>query len=904
MQKALRLSSVVGAVLVALLLACGAHPSETSGADHDDHAPRRALDRCATPNEGCACEAAGEVVACGTVAERMGELVMCQEGTRACVGGRWGACSADGALTTKRAPSLRWSALQPEGTPCGAINPCDPYCNAFTDDPSGLVLEGDGLAADESGLYVPAGEHDDEVPTAVQTTEGGDQGCGATNLHAAPCHAGGVIDHSKCQQDFRCDVASNTCQWNGGAGYFDATADGPDLQIGAACQYASWGIIPICNRGSVAVPEGTTLGVNLVDGPPPDGCVAIGSPTCSVLAPTGGLKPGQCINLATCDFTGGPSLAVVNAGQRDVVEASGRCKNNGASAKNPLSPGCGTCTSCDTRITGKVYAPNGATPLAGISVYQPAGPLRTLVDGVACDTCASLASPVRAGATSAADGSFTIFGATPGANETLVVQSGRWRRQVSVAVDACRTNAVSANAARLPKNRSEGHIPKTAFVQGNREALECTLLKFGIDSSEIQPRTGASDAHRIQLYRVNGKTGTSTGMTTPEGLAPNASALWAAGGALDEYSVLVLPCSIEMKGGGYTSSAERGRFTSWLDRGGRAFMDHWAGDEFIRQIGGAVGATSTWASPLPGAALATLRGKVAGGTPAQALMRDWLAHVGGSVDWGLGWMRSDEPWRHALQPNPSTTTEWLRGLSTYKAMGGNQWASRPEGDFSLSYSFETPVAAAPDACPVGAGGRVIYNGMHVAQARIAGNAYPSSSNVFPSACQLAAGLTSEELALMYQFFQLTACQLGGEPPPDPPPDPPPLPTGVVFTRDFAASCQPGTRVAWHLFQWQAAVPSGTSIAFHAATAATPGALPPPPPGPPPNAAAIGVADADTASWAPDPSASPTTVDASLRRDTGGASEEHLRVYMTFHTAGTRSPVLKTWRQLYDCIPSE
>jgi len=307
--------------------------------------------------------------------------------------------------------------------------------------------------------------------------------------------------------------------------------------------------------------------------------------------------------------------------------------------------------------------------------------------------------------------------------------------------------------------------------------------------------------------------------------------------------------------------------------------------------------TSTWASG--NTQYTTMRGKVNASTAAQTLMRDWLVVAGASTDWGSGWMRSDIPWQHAVTPTTGKTTEWLRGLSTYKAMTGTQWTTTPAGDFSLSYSFETPLAATSGACPVGGGGRVIYNGMHVAPGRLAGSANPSSSFKFPGDCQ-PTGLTSEELALMYQFFQLTACALGGAPPPPVPPAPPPLPTGVVYTRDYEATCTPDTTPVWQLFQWQASVPTGTSIGFQAATAAKATDLPSAPPAGAPTTADIGTASGTTSTW----TSGAATVDTRLRADTAKRSSKFLRVFMTFNTTSTQSPVLSNWRQLYECVPSE
>ena len=894
MKYRLRLLSLVAWCAMALAASCKAQPlaAETIGNDSVDI---RASSTCSTPQEDCPCDAAGEVVECGHTVERVGSYAMCSMGKRTCDGARWGACNGENGITPKSLATLR-----PEGlgasAPC--VDSCDPYCNVFSDDAGGI--DASGLSVNNVGLYVASNaDAAAGVPTTALSSPGGVQGCGTTPLKATSCATAGVIDWSKCQQDHRCDVATNTCAWNGGDGYYDGTAGLPDLQVGAACTYGGIGVIPVCNRGNVAAnPASGKIGINVVNAVPTDSCAAIGAPTCSAPVPTGGLAPGACMNITGCTFTASSVAAVVNAGNRDVNEGTTRCKNNAATAKDPNASGCGTCGSCDTRLVGRAFAPNAITPLAGVSVYEPNGPLTPFVDGVACDTCASLGSPTAAGATSGADGSFTIYSAVPGPSR-LVTQSGRWRRTVDIDVPACQTTPLSAAQTRLPTSRAEGDIPKTALVQGDREALECSMMKFGVASSEIDRRGTAADEQRIQLYRPGGPNGA---MLPSSGVAsPLVSTLWGSGGTIDEYSALIVTCSAAMKD--YTSaptsitSDDVGRMTSWLNRGGRAFLDHWGGESFIAK-NPALASTSTWASGNQ--QYKTSRGKVNATTPAQALMRDWLVAAGASSDWGAGWMRSDLPWQHAVNPNPANTTEWLRGLSSYSAMTGNQWSTTPAGNYSLSYSFETPLTAQPaPACAVGNGGRVIYNGMHVAPGRIAGNVYPSSSYKFPKDCQLTPGLTSEELALMYQFFQLTACALGGAPPPPVPPPPPPLPTGVVFSRDFEATCSPGTTPTWQVFQWQSQIPYGTSIGFRAATADTVAGLPSAP-ATAPTTADVGTASATTSTW----TSAPKTVAASLKTDTGKSSRKHLRVFMTFNTTANQSPVLSNWRQLYSCTPTE
>ena len=881
--------------VVVLVAACSSESPAVATLGNEDGGGQggRGGAACATPQEDCPCDDAEAIVDCGKTVQQVGSFAICSLGKRACDGTRWGACNGENGVTTKNVASLHPAGLGSSSN-CAGIDDCDPYCQAFVDTPSGLVVPGFGTS--DAGIFVSNGDASAAIPTSVLTSSNGTQGCGTTPVTATTCVTGGVVDWSRCQQDFRCDVASNRCAWNGGTGYRDTTAGVADLQIGSACTYGGTGVIPVCNRGSVATPATGTIGINLLAAVPADSCAAIGPADCSAPVPTGGLAPGQCMNVTGCPFTAATVAAVVNAGNRDVNEGTTRCKNNAATAKDPNLAGCAACGSCDTRLTGTAYAPNGTTPLAGVSVFEPGGPMTPFVDGVACDTCASLSTPPASGATSAANGTFTIYGAVPGPNR-IVTQSGRWRRTVDVNVPACASTPLPAAQTRLPRTRFEGDIPKTALVQGDREALECTMTKFGIAPAEIDRRGAGGNQHRIQLYRPGAA---NLAMSTYSGGAsPPAADLWGATGSLDEYAAMVVTCSAAMKDFstvGPLPLGDIGRFTSWVNRGGRAFLDHWGGDGFIHQ-NTALAGTSTWADG--NTAYGTMRGRVNATTPAQILMRDWLFTVGASSDWGLGWMRSDLPWRHALNPTPANTTEWLRGLSTYSPMNGTQWTTTPAGNLSLSYSFETPLAAAAGTCPVNGGGRVIYNGMHVAPGELAGSAHPSSAFSFPGDCQ-PTGLTSEELALMYQFFQLTACALGGAPPPPVPPPPPPLPTGVVFVRDYEAVCAMGSKPVWQPFQWQAQVPAGTSISFKAATAANLADLPEPPAGAPPATAAIGTANATTTVWTSDPD----TVDKNLEDDTGQASKKFLRVFMTFNTTAVQSPILSNWRQLYDCIPVE
>ncbi|MBL8605668.1 MAG: hypothetical protein JNL38_00045 [Myxococcales bacterium] len=881
--------AVLTASAAAIFFACGTNGADPMNGGNSSGAP--SVDRCATPNDGCACATPGQVVECGKVQSRHGDYVTCSMGTRECGGdGKWGACVGN-TVVTKSAGLIHTKALQDGGAACApGVNDCDPYCNSYTDTGNGVPVGG-GLGLADGGIVVIGSGADGGpvVPGGALTTNTGKSTCGAAlNLIGGACTP--ATELTTCRQDSRCNPATNTCEWNGAEGYYKPTAGGIDLTVATSCDAGGGnGNFAICNRGSAAVAAGVSLGINLVGtGAVPDPCTAVFAtpdPGCAVTTPAGGLKPGQCLNL-TCPVVG-DKYAILNASGRDVAEPT-NCANNLAYASITGGAGCAACVNCDTKVTGTVKDPGKNVGLSGINVYQAATTPITLTDGVSCDTCASLETPYIAAAGTSTSGAFTLSRVTPGTNMTFISQSGRWRRVANINVPACVTTALTDDQIRMPKNKAEGNIPKTAIVQGDQESLECALLKIGVDPAEIAMRVSAADTARFQVYRQNGPTMVA-------GTPPLASTnLWTQAATLAEYTAVLHNCDGGFTGGNYAFGAgPMATVEAYAAAGGRIFTDHW-GPYFMGTTGPTWSATSTWSGVI--STPSTAKGRVNTANAAQTLYRDWLFANGASTMWGLGWLQVDNPRKNVVTPNPALATEWIRGANGTFANPEGDWAGNPSGNYALSMSFETPVGSATPC------GRVIMNDMHVSQTRMSGGFPYSSSQKFPTNCNLASALSPEEKALEYQIFQLTACALGGSPPPPPPP-PPPLPT-VTFVRDYSATCPSGTAPVWQLFQWQASIPAGTRIDFRAATSATVAGLPATP-GAAPQSVPVGSATADVLapSWGNDAN----TVDWHLRNDPPGPpnpSKSNLRIFMTFVPTATVSPALWSWRQLYDCAPAE
>jgi len=910
---------------------------------------------CATPQMGCPCSV-GQTAKCGKTVRSDDHFVWCFEGTRTCEpNGVWGDCF-DGSVSKKTILTLPNGdhAIQtlaygsggqgvcPVGSPDGGPTPpgfdsCDPYCNYTGDTAPGVDAQAPFIFTDGVGLTLPLGGS--PTPTGPVSAPNGVSACGgAVNVIGPNCAPGSVINHSVCQQDHRCNVATSTCIWNGSNGYYDPGAGGVDLTLGAACEYAGTAIFPVCNRGSVAVPAGTTIGIN-ISNTVEDGCTAVHpTPDCSDVTPTGGLPPGVCMNIGGCAISGNEN-AVVNASQRDIAEP--RCMNNAAAAKVNGAPGCAQCGSCDTRITGTIYDPSGRSSgsnpngndvrLGNIHIFQPVpGTLIPIPDvaAPACDTCASLSSPEYSFDTSAANGTFTIYNAVPGPAQTLVVQSGRWRREFNVgAVPACQTTTVTDGDARMPRNTTDGisvKMPRVAMVLGSKETLECLFRRIGISDSEfIAPTAGDwnTTTRRFHLYRSTGmQTDTAAGLNQ---LASGAPTLWGDATRLGGYDAVIGSCDgsgnawANLTGG---AGGDLERLRNYANAGGRLFVDHWAADGITRGGEPPWQDTAVIASNAPGADMNGWAGdepskaRVLNTTPAQQNLYGFLQANNAMATFGAPYVRLDQPKREYLVAG-SGVTEYVRGLAGWTAAGADEWTGTPGGSHSLSFSFDTPLGAAATC------GKVIANAMHVSQSRQSGSD-TGTGDKFPSACGGYPGpggnLTAEEKALEYQLFQLTAC-VGLTPSSPPPSVTIPLPQTAEFYRDFEGICPPGHQVKWQLFEWQAEVPIGASITFRASTAATPGAFAAPPPPAAPGSVFAGEANALNSPmpllrigpiqwrWDTDLLNTPLPVSWHLINDPPGpaqTSREWLRIYMTFRTNGVFAPTLYEWRQLYDCIPNE
>ena len=375
-----------------------------------------------------------------------------------------------------------------------------------------------------------------------------------------------------------------------------------------------------------------------------------------------------------------------------------------------------------TTISGKVYAPNGTDPLMNAVVYVPNATVQPFPAGVTCDACgpAVTGEPLVL-ATTGADGSFSIKNAPTGANVPVVIQIGRWRRQIVVAnVTACQNNALTASQTRLPAKQTEGDMPLIAMVTGWADVMECVLRKIGIADSEFTNPTGTG---RVRLYKGDVPSGAGAVINSS---TPFESSLWGSQAAINAYDAVFFGC--EASAATRTAAAKQ-TLVNFANAGGRVYLSHYGYmwlDDYAP-----FSTTATWAplgaQPLPDPEV----GHINMTFPKGLAMAQWLQSIGATTT--LGQMQLNSL-RHDFTAVSSSSQLWMSINPT-----------NISGSVPMHYTFDTPVGApAATQC-----GRVAYSDFHVEYDTVTGV-------TFPAEC-VPGAMTPQEKMLEFMLFDLTSC---------------------------------------------------------------------------------------------------------------------------------------------------
>ncbi len=461
---------------------------------------------------------------------------------------------------------------------------------------------------------------------------------------------------------------------------------------------------------------------------------------------TGGASAAQAGSGTSLAGTTSLSLG----GNIDANAPNGPCK--GLACKVPTCAGGG-----DTTISGKVYAPNGTLPLYNVVVYVPNAPVEPFTDGASCDRCAaSIANPVTAAVTDET-GAFVLRGAPADANVPLVIQVGKWRRQIVIPnVASCAdTPLTDPQLTRLPRNKAEGDIPRIAISAGGADAMECLPRRLGIEDAE---HTSSAGDGRIHLFTAtdnpgpNGAGDLSVKAFAPTlnagAMLPHSTELWRDLATLKKYDIVVLSC----EGTAFMPEkppAARQALYDYASAGGRVFASHWAHVWFSNGPA-PVPTTGVWNPRTnPAAADASLPATINQTFPKGEALAKWLVNVNASTTQGT--LNVIGPRDEIQTVNPNVSREWI-------TVDNPNFPAAPKVVEYMSFNAPIGVPEA-EAC-----GRAVFTGLHVSNSVEDRVVQPRG---FPLECG-ATELTAQEKAVAFMLFDLSACIQNDDEAPKPP----------------------------------------------------------------------------------------------------------------------------------------
>jgi hypothetical protein len=458
-------------------------------------------------------------------------------------------------------------------------------------------------------------------------------------------------------------------------------------EAGQACGLGGFSRCGGVDAGPMCVPQ-TCKSLGFDCGPAADGCGGL-------------LQCGTCQAPLVCGAAGAPGVCGSTC--------SGLCAQQVQ------------CDSGTTSISGTVVAGTTALfgkpdPIPNAFVYVPNGVVRAFPPGVACSQCGGEVSgnPLVETQT-ASDGTFTLTNMPVGVDIPLVIQLGRWRRQIKIpSVSACTNTPLTADQTRLPRTHLEGDIPLTAIATGFADGVECVLIKMGVETSEFTVPGGGG---RIEMYLSNG---VDDGPGTPP-----AENLWSDPATLAKYDQVLLPCEGQPVP---KSPTDQQNLIDYTSAGGRVFLTHygytWLYDD------PPFSGTASWMTGSMGEGM-TQTGFVDTSNPKGQQLETWLGVVNAlSAPDQLALVNTRFDVSSVVPP----AQQYVYATSPYQ--------------MTLQYGFQTPIGVpSTQQC-----GRVIFSDFHVIDQMV-------SQVTFPGECAMVP-MTSQEKALEFMLFDLASCNPG------------------------------------------------------------------------------------------------------------------------------------------------
>jgi hypothetical protein len=374
-----------------------------------------------------------------------------------------------------------------------------------------------------------------------------------------------------------------------------------------------------------------------------------------------------------------------------------------------------------TTVSGKVTAPNGLDPVYQALVYVPAK-LIEFPQGAQCEVCNDpIGGTPIVSTTTAVDGTFTLTNVPATTQVPVVVQKGRFRKTSYIDISACADNPLSADESRLPRNQSEGDLPKMAVGVGDYDQIECVLRSIGLDDSEFGAPASPGAVHLFD----NGGGGTP-GPDSLETLLYDAN-------RLSQYNLLFVNCTNATFDTYMNQPLAVMNLFNYVNSGGRLYVTDWSYDymEQVPQFAPYVyfdgGGSQTTPQPI-GAAQWIWDGSDLAAKVGDPTLASWLQAAGASPNGDVTIIGS---WALAL----STAADQMTYPSQTWVHGVAKGVDRP---MTVTYDY--------NMC-----GKVLWSSYHTQEPGGAGSPFPGYCVSTPQT------MIPQEKILEYLIFEISAC---------------------------------------------------------------------------------------------------------------------------------------------------
>lgn len=220
---------------------------------------------------------------------------------------------------------------------------------------------------------------------------------------------------------------------------------------------------------------------------------------------------------------------------------------------------CGAPPVTNATLSGTVFAPNLQIPISGALVYVTSGDAEPVPDGVYCAECVEVACNEHFVLTDP-DGSFELPAAA-GPGQKLVVQKGQFLHVADIDIDEG-VNMVAPELSSLPGewNPDAGlWIPRIAVVETFNDSIYNILAKIGL--GEV---TGnGALVNGTEHFDLFGQ--------------PDGGALLDDLEAMRQYHIIFVPCMAQT-GMGILTPQRIDNIRQWVSEGGKWYVTDWANE--------------------------------------------------------------------------------------------------------------------------------------------------------------------------------------------------------------------------------------------------------------------------------------------------------------------------------------